>query len=113
MNAPAQLAHNLTRLSKEFKSTDPSQASEIRRAFKSLSFNDCTRTVVYLLEVIGSRDFEFKRVQEANTALQKENSDLRELLALNNITIEKPLEEKTDATPAATSEQSEQTSTPS
>lgn len=105
-NAPVQLAHNLTRLSKEFKSTDPNQASEIRRAFKSLSFNDCTRTVVYLLEVIGSRDFEFKKLQEANTALQKENTDLRELLALNNIT----LEEKTDATPAVTSEQSEQNS---
>jgi regulator of replication initiation timing len=84
----AQLAQNLARLAKEFKSTDPGQAADIRRAFKQQSFNDATRTIVYLLEVVGSRDHQFKQLQEANTALQKENKDLRELLALNNIKIE-------------------------
>ena len=88
MEAPIQLANNLARLAKEFKSTDPGQASDIKRAFKRLSFNDATRTVVYLLEVIGSRDVQFKQIQEANTALDKENKDLRELLALNNISLE-------------------------
>ena len=83
-----QLAQNLTRLAKEFKSTDPGQASDIRRAFKQQSFNDATRTIVYLLEVVGSRDHQFRIAQEANVKLEKENKDLRELLALNNIKIE-------------------------
>lgn len=81
------LAGNLVRLSKAFKTSDPVQSSEIRHAFKRQSLNDCTRTIVYLLEVVGSRDAEFKRVQD-------ENKDLRELLKLNNIALD---EEKNEA----------------
>lgn len=77
-----ELASNLVRLTKEFKSTDPQQAADIKSAFREKSKNDLLRTVVYLLEVVGSRDFEFK-------AIQQENVDLKELLKVHNIDLEK------------------------
>lgn len=74
-------AENLAQLAKKFKSGDPVMSSALRKEFKNLSLNDNTRIVVYLMEVIGSRDQQF-------TTLQKENVDLRELLKLNNIALD-------------------------
>lgn len=76
------VAENLCRLAKEFKSGDPAQAAEIKRDFKDQSKNDVVRATVYLMEVIGARDAQFKKLQE-------ENKDLKELLKLNNIELEK------------------------
>jgi len=73
-----QVAANLVGMTRTFKSNDPVQASGFRLAFKELSKNDLTRTIVYLLELVGSRDVEFKY-------LAGENKDLRELLTLNGI----------------------------
>lgn len=56
-------------------------SSAIRKEFKRKSLNDVTRAVVYLMEVIGSRDEQFK-------VIQNENKDLRELLKLNNIELD-------------------------
>jgi len=75
------VAENLIALAKEFKSGDPVMSSAIRREFKTASKNDVTRAVVYLMEVIGSRDQQFK-------ALQDENKDLKELLKLHNISLD-------------------------
>src|SRR5271166_5823084 len=69
------VADNLCQLAKEFKSGDQVMSTAIRREFKQKSFNDVTRAVVYLMEVIGSRDEQFK-------VLQRENKDLKELLDL-------------------------------
>lgn len=74
-------AENLAQLAKKFKSGDPIMSLGLRREFKKLSLNDNTRVVVYLMEVIGSRDDQFK-------AVQKENEDLKELLKLNNIALD-------------------------
>lgn len=74
-------AENLAQLSKNFKSGDAVMSAGLRREFKKLSLNDNTRVVVYLMEVIGSRDQQFQ-------TLQKENADLRELLKLNNIKLD-------------------------
>lgn len=74
-------AENLAQLAKKFKSGDAVMSSGLRREFKKLSLNDNTRVVVYLMEVIGSRDQQFQ-------TLQKENADLRELLKLNNIALD-------------------------
>jgi len=79
--AQLSVADNLCRLARDFKSGDPAMSSAIRKEFKQKSLNDVTRAVVYLMEVIGSRDEQFK-------AIQDENKDLRELLKLNNIPLE-------------------------
>ena len=81
MNEARQLADGLTRLANEFKSADPVQSSAIKKAFKGVSLNANTRVVAYLLEVVGSKDQQCK-------ALQDENKDLRELLKLNNISLD-------------------------
>jgi hypothetical protein len=85
--AQISVADNLCQLAREFKSGDQVMANAIRKEFKAKSLNDVTRAVVYLMEVIGSRDEQFKHIQ-------KENADLRELLKLNNIS----LEEKNEGT---------------
>lgn len=82
-----ELATNLVKLTKEFESTDPGQAANIKRAFKTKSKNDTVRTVTYLLEVVGSKDFECKQ-------LQQEIADLKELLKANNISLEGPTDEE-------------------
>lgn len=69
------VADNLARLAREFKSGDATMASAIRKEFKAQTKNDLTRIVVYLMEVIGSRDEQFK-------VIQSENKDLKELLDL-------------------------------
>lgn len=89
------VADNLARLAREFKSGDPAMASGIRKEFKTQSKNDLTRIVVYLMEVIGSRDEAFK-------ALQADNTDLKEILKLNDINLDEEFEklnekEKADA----------------
>lgn len=89
-----ELAQNLVLLSKQFVSTDPAQAADIKRSFKEQSKNDCVRTIVYLLEVIGRRDTEFKK-------LQAENKDLQELLKVNNIELDAPATETSAAAPEA------------
>lgn len=82
-----ELATNLVKLTKEFESSDPGQSSNIKRAFKTKSKNDTVRTVTYLLEVVGSKDFECKQ-------LQQEIADLKELLKVNNISLEGPSDEE-------------------
>lgn len=72
---------NLVSLSKDYKTSDPVQSTFFRRSFKDESKNNLVRSVVYLLEVVGSRDAQFKAIQE-------ENKDLRELLKLNNISLD-------------------------
>jgi hypothetical protein len=94
------VAENLCALAKDFKSGDPVQSTAIKREFKLQSKNDVVRAVVYLMEVIGSRDQQFK-------ALQDENKDLKELLKVNEIEID---EDKTENAPA-TSEVSVASST--
>lgn len=74
-------ADQLCRLASDFQSGDPIQASSLKKEFKEKSKNDLSRVVVYLMEVVGSRDQQFK-------AIQAENKDLKELLKLNNISIE-------------------------
>jgi len=76
-----ELANNLTTLTKQFKSQDALQAAEVKRAFKEKSKNDLIRTVAYLLEVVGVRDYEFRNLQE-------ENKDLKELLKVHDIDLE-------------------------
>jgi len=73
--AQLSISENLCRLAKEFESGDAQMATAIRREFKVHSKNDLSRVVVYLMEVIGSRDEQFK-------ILQRENKDLKELLDL-------------------------------
>lgn len=80
------VAENLCRLAKDFQSGDPIQANKIKKEFKAQSKNDVVRAVVYLMEVIGSRDEQFKRLQE-------ENTDLKEILKLNDIDLDKGIEE--------------------
>lgn len=80
------VAENLCQLAGEFKSGDPVQAATIRKEFKDQSKNDLTRVVVYLMEVIGSRDAQFTR-------LQSDNKDLLEILKLNNIDLGKAHDE--------------------
>ena len=75
------VAENLCALAKDFKSGDPVTSTAIKREFKLQSKNDVVRSVVYLMEVIGSRDQQFK-------ALQDENKDLKELLKVNNIKLD-------------------------
>lgn len=79
--AQISVADNLCQLAREFKSGDPTMATAIRKEFKIKSKNDVTRAIVYLMEVIGSRDEQFK-------VIQKENADLKEILKLNNIDLE-------------------------
>ena len=75
------VAENLCELARTFKSGDPAQAAVIKREFKDQSKNDIVRAVVYLMEVVGSRDAQYK-------TLVDENKDLKELLQLNNISLE-------------------------
>jgi hypothetical protein len=75
------VADNLCQLAKEFKSGDPTMSGAIRKEFKTKSKNDIVRATVYLMEVIGSRDEQFK-------AVQMENKDLKELLKINNISLD-------------------------
>lgn len=88
LTAQLSVADNLCQLARDFKSGDPLQASQIRREFKRKSLNDVTRSVVYLMEVIGARDAQFKYLQD-------ENKDLKELLNLKAPGWDK---EETDAT---------------
>jgi len=76
-----KLANDLVTLSKAFKSNEPEQSSVLKKEFKTQSKNDLSRTVVYLMEVVGISDMRIKE-------LQKDNNDLRELLKLNNIDLE-------------------------
>ncbi len=79
------VAENLCKLAREFQSGDAQMAGAIRKEFKAQSKNDLTRVVVYLMEVIGSRDEAFK-------ALQSDNKDLKEILKLNDINLEEEFE---------------------
>ncbi len=79
------VAENLCKLAREFQSSDAQMAGAIRKEFKTQGKNDLTRVVVYLMEVIGSRDEAFK-------ALQSDNKDLKEILKLNNINLEEEFE---------------------
>jgi hypothetical protein len=79
--AQTTVAENLCELARTFKSGDPAQAAVIKREFKDQSKNDIVRAVVYLMEVVGSRDVQYK-------TLVDENKDLKELLKLNNISLE-------------------------
>jgi len=91
--AQLSVADNLCKLALEFKSGDPAMAAAIRKEFKQKSKNDLVRVTVYLMEVIGSRDEQFK-------ALQRDNADLKEILKLNDIDLEegfKDLEAKEKA----------------
>jgi hypothetical protein len=72
------VAENLCSLAKDFKSGDPVQVAQLRRDFKDQSKNSIVRAVIYLMEVIGSRDEQFKQ-------LTKDNKDLKEILELNGI----------------------------
>jgi hypothetical protein len=86
--ATQNVAEDLCRLAAEFQSGDPNMAKAIRGEFKQQSKNDLTRVVVYLMEVIGSRDEHFKKLQD-------ENKDLKELLTLNGVKLDGE-----DATPS-------------
>jgi hypothetical protein len=79
------VADNLCKLAAEFQSGDPVMASAVRKEFKAKSKNDVARAIVYLMEVIGARDEQFK-------AVEKDNKDLREILKLNNISLDESLE---------------------
>lgn len=83
---PATVAEQLAQLAREFKTNDPAQAAELRREYKTVSKNDAVRIILYLMEVVGARDAQFK-------ALTEENADLKELLKLNNIDVEKLADE--------------------
>jgi hypothetical protein len=90
------VADNLCKLASEFESGDKVMSAAIRREFKVKSKNDLTRTVVYLMEIIGSRDEQFK-------ALQRDNTDLKEILKLHDINLEEEYDkldkkEKVDGT---------------
>ena len=78
----AELANGLIRLSTEFKSSEPGQSAALKKEFKTASKNELVRTVVYLMEVVGVSDL---RIKDA----QKEIADLKEILKLNNIDLEK------------------------
>jgi hypothetical protein len=80
------VAEQLAQLAREFKTNDPAQAAELRREYKTISKNDAVRIILYLMEVVGARDAQFKNLQE-------ENGDLKELLKLNNIDVEKLADE--------------------
>ena len=75
------LAKGLINLASNFESSEPTQATALKKEFKAQSKNDLSRTVVYLMEVVGVSDLRLKE-------LQKDNNDLRELLKLNNISLE-------------------------
>jgi SMC interacting uncharacterized protein involved in chromosome segregation len=94
--AQLSVADNLCKLAREFESGDKVMSAAIRREFKVKSKNDVTRVVVYLMEIIGSRDEQFK-------ALQRDNTDLKEILKLNDINLEEEYDkldkkEKVDGT---------------
>src|SRR5450631_3562435 len=72
------VAENLCQMARTFKSGDPEMAAQMKREFKALSKNDITRACIYLMEVVGSRDAQFKKLQE-------DNKDLNEILKLHDI----------------------------
>lgn len=72
---------DLCRLAKDFKSGDPVQAAALRKEAKAQSFNDLSRVVVYLMEVVGA-------TQEHSKNVQAENADLKELLTLNGVKLD-------------------------
>lgn len=88
---PSTVAEQLCHLAREFKTNDPAQASQLKREFKDRSKNDVVRAVLYLMEVVGARDAQFKNLQE-------ENNDLKEILKLNNIDLEKLADDDTKGT---------------
>lgn len=100
-----QLADNLVKMSREFQTSEPEQAAELKRAFKGKSHNDLARTVVYLMEVVGVSDLRLKTVQ-------KENKDLREILELNGIKLGEEENEKTQVEQTITEETSEKVELP-
>lgn len=87
---PATVAEQLAQLALEFKTNDPAQAAQLRQEFKVRSKNDCVRVILYLMEVVGARDAQFKNLQE-------ENADLKEILKAHDIDLEKLADE--DITP--------------
>jgi hypothetical protein len=87
---PATVAEQLSQLAGEFKTNDPAQAAQLRQEFKVRSKNDCVRVILYLMEVVGARDAQFKNLQE-------ENADLKEILKAHDIDLEKLADE--DITP--------------
>ena len=88
---PATVAEQLAQLAREFKTNDPAQAAELRREYKTVSKNDAVRIILYLMEVVGARDAQFK-------ALTEENADLKELLKVHNIDVEKLADDDTKGT---------------
>lgn len=84
--AQLSVADNLVRLAKEFQSGDPAMATGLKKEFKQQSKNDLVRSVVYLMEVIGSRDEQYKRIDS-------DNKDLKEILKLNDINLDEGYEE--------------------
>lgn len=94
ITAGRQVATNLANMARNYKTSDPVQGTAFRVAFKEQSKNDLVRTIVYLLEVVGSNDV-------ANKYLQGENKDLRELLKLNNIDPDKEIDEDAPLTPSS------------
>lgn len=84
--AHLSVADNLVRLANDFESGDPMMAAGLKKEFKGQSKNDLVRTVVYLMEVIGSRDEHFKRIES-------DNKDLKEILKLNDINLDEAYEE--------------------
>lgn len=94
-NEAANLSDSLIRLAKEFKSAAPGDVSVVKRAFREKSKNDLLRTVTYLLEVVGVRDGQYNQILD-------ENKDLKELLKLNNISLEDSENDKKDTTETVT-----------
>lgn len=95
MDQTLQLVSSILDLSKRYQTSEPNQASALKKAFKkSASMNDLSRAVVYLMEVVGVSDMRVK-------TLQKDNDDLRELLKLHDIKIdgEDPSVEETPKVP--------------
>lgn len=84
--AQLSVADNLCKLANDFKSGDAAMASAIRKEFKIKGKNDLSRVIVYLMEIVGSRDEQFK-------ALQRDNVDLKEILKLNDINLDKGFEQ--------------------
>lgn len=85
------LASDLINLAKQFQSSEPGQAADLKRAFKGASKNDLARTTVYLMEVVGVSDMRIKQLQE-------EVKDLKELCKLNNIETEDKTAEESSTT---------------
>ncbi len=79
------VAENLCQLARTYKSGDPGMSAQLKHEFKELSKNDIVRSCIYLMEVVGSRDAQFKKLQE-------DNADLTEILKLNEINLDEEFE---------------------